>query len=287
MRAAAASGHSADLGRRPRDRLDADRPCRRPARADARPGLPKWRCRSRPISRRIVGLSPSARRDEPPDGYPPSDTRSLVRALPSLDQLLALPRRRFDEAAAGLGRGLEINTLNKRAAFERAAPVAPGHAGGETGGPTQKLADSTMRSDRVLERMFDRFRGRVDGAETVFSDLPARLGARPHGRRTGSETSKGRMRRSLPMSASRKALTAQDRILQSLSYKNVLSRGYAVIRDSDDAPVSHAHDLASKQPVVIEFADGRVNAVTLDNGRTPTMKRSPKAAGKLDQGSLF
>ena len=28
--------------------------------------------------------------------------RSLVRALPSLDQLLALPRRRFDEAAAGL-----------------------------------------------------------------------------------------------------------------------------------------------------------------------------------------
>lgn len=31
--------------------------------------------------------------------------RSLARALPSLDQLLALPRRRFDEAAAGLGRG--------------------------------------------------------------------------------------------------------------------------------------------------------------------------------------
>ena len=47
--------------------------------------------------------------------------RALVRALPSLDQLLALPRRRFDEAASGLGRGLELTTLNKRRAFERSA----------------------------------------------------------------------------------------------------------------------------------------------------------------------
>ena len=45
--------------------------------------------------------------------------RALSRALPSIDMLLALPRRRFDESAAGLGRALRLNTANKRQAFER------------------------------------------------------------------------------------------------------------------------------------------------------------------------
>ena len=40
--------------------------------------------------------------------------RALVRALPSLDQLLALPRRCFDEAAACLCRGLERTPVVKR-----------------------------------------------------------------------------------------------------------------------------------------------------------------------------
>ena len=47
--------------------------------------------------------------------------RSLARALPSLDGLLALPRRRFDEAASGLGKALELTTLSKRRQFETVA----------------------------------------------------------------------------------------------------------------------------------------------------------------------
>ena len=38
----------ADLGRRARDRLDPDRSCRRPARADADARRPRWRCRCAP-----------------------------------------------------------------------------------------------------------------------------------------------------------------------------------------------------------------------------------------------
>src|SRR5690606_11408101 len=36
--------------------------------------------------------------------------RAASRALPSPDQLLALPRRRFDEATSRLGRGLAVST---------------------------------------------------------------------------------------------------------------------------------------------------------------------------------
>src|SRR5690606_6857445 len=45
--------------------------------------------------------------------------RALVRALPSLDQLLALPRRRSDEAATDLGRGLERTTVVKRSSLKQ------------------------------------------------------------------------------------------------------------------------------------------------------------------------
>ena len=44
-----------------------------------------------------------------------------------------------------------------------------------------------------------------------------------------------------------------EQMLNSLSYKNVLARGYAIIRDSDDKIISKANDGV---PASIEFADG-------------------------------
>ena len=46
--------------------------------------------------------------------------RAAARALPSPDQLLALPRRRFDEATSRLGRALEVSTDRKRARLSAA-----------------------------------------------------------------------------------------------------------------------------------------------------------------------
>ncbi|RVD31206.1 exodeoxyribonuclease VII large subunit, partial [Mesorhizobium sp. M4B.F.Ca.ET.019.03.1.1] len=45
--------------------------------------------------------------------------RAAARALPSPDQLLALPRRRFDEATSRLGRALTVSIERKRARLER------------------------------------------------------------------------------------------------------------------------------------------------------------------------
>ena len=44
--------------------------------------------------------------------------RAAARALPSPDQLLALPRRRFDEATSRLGRALTVSTERKRARLD-------------------------------------------------------------------------------------------------------------------------------------------------------------------------
>jgi len=98
------------------------------------------------------------------------------------------------------------------------------------------------------------------------------------------------------MSQNRSGLAAHDRILQSLSYKNVLKRGYAVIRDEDNRPLTRAAAVASGAVVSMEFADGRVSAVAggADVQPADTVTAAPKkkpvkstTSGPVDQGSLF
>ncbi|MBB3398383.1 exodeoxyribonuclease VII large subunit [Rhizobium sp. BK060] len=221
--------------------------------------------------------------------------RALIRALPSLDQLLALPRRRFDEAAAGLGRGLELNTINKRRSFERtAAHLRPDVLSNRITERRQYLNERMTRAERTVERLIDRSKSRVGRADAIFAILPARLKtqtARLHDHLANlSRHADTAVRHQL--TRARGELTAQDRVLQSLSYKNVLKRGYAVIRDDENRPVSQAAMLSSGAGISIEFADGRVGAVTTDGG-PPSATQKKRAAKPQDeqappkQGSLF
>ncbi len=206
--------------------------------------------------------------------------RSLVRALPSLDQLLALPRRRFDEAAAGLGRSLELNTMNKRRSFERAAAkLSPDMLARRLVERKQKLSESGVRAERVIERLITRNKAALGGFDAALRSVPARLTAMTERSKDRLE-SLGRRGDSAVMNdlrRARQALVAQDRVLQSLSYKNVLARGYAVIRDEDDRPVSRADGLTHGQTIAIEFADGRVAAVA-GEGVSPPEPSAPQPA---------
>ncbi|CDM56014.1 MULTISPECIES: exodeoxyribonuclease VII large subunit [Rhizobium] len=221
--------------------------------------------------------------------------RALIRALPSLDQLLALPRRRFDEAAAGLGRGLELNTINKRGSLERtAAHLRPDVLSNRIAERRQYLNERMTRAERTIERLIDRSKSRVGRADAIFTTLPTRL-----------KTQTARLRDHLTnlsrhadtavrhqLTRARGELTAQDRMLQSLSYKNVLKRGYAVIRDDENRPVSQAATLSSGMSISIEFADGHVGAVTTEGGPSSSTQRKRTAKPQEErappkQGSLF
>jgi exodeoxyribonuclease VII large subunit len=227
--------------------------------------------------------------------------RALMRALPSLDQLLALPRRRFDEAAAGLGRGLELNTLNKRRTFERAAShLRPDVLANRIAEKRQILNERMVRAERRIERLLSENRKRLSNADVSLRSVPARLAthtarARDHLANLSRHADTA-VRHQLVRA--RGEVAAQDRVLQSLSYKNVLNRGYAVIRDDEDRPVSAAVALAAGAAISIEFSDGRVAAVTGDGSSSPTpagaspspRKRLAKpddAAAPPKQGSLF
>ncbi len=224
--------------------------------------------------------------------------RALARALPSLDQLLALPRRRFDEAAGGLGRSLELNTLNKRRSFEQAASkLSPDMLARRLAERRQRVSERAAMAERVVERMIERLKTRLGRADATLAAVPARLKGQTERGRDRLD-SLGRRADSAVVNdlrRSRSALLAHDRILQSLSYKNVLMRGYAVIRDAGDRPVSRAASLTHPQPVVLEFADGRVSAVTGEGDASPAAVTAPKTIAKpvrkaeppAGQGSLF
>jgi exodeoxyribonuclease VII large subunit len=218
--------------------------------------------------------------------------RALMRALPSLDQLLALPRRRFDEAAAGLGRGLELNTINKRRGFERVAShLRPDVLSNRITERRQLLNERMARAERTVERLLDRSKSRIERAEAIFASLPARLKTQTdRGReRLGNLSRHADTAIRHQLTRARAELSAQDRILQSLSYKNVLKRGYAVIRDEDNRPVSQASALSAGMGIAIEFADGRVGAMTTEGGAAPSgaRKRTVRAGEPPKQGSLF
>ncbi|RWX76716.1 exodeoxyribonuclease VII large subunit [Neorhizobium lilium] len=227
--------------------------------------------------------------------------RSLVRALPSLDQLLALPRRRFDEAAAGLGRGLERTTVVKRRSFERAASgLRLELLVNRLAQQRQLLAERINRSERCLERQMLKEHNRLGRAGASLAALPARLVGhlqreRQHLRSLSRHADTAI---SHTLNRSRSAITAQDRVLQSLSYKNVLKRGFAVVRGEDDHPLTRAAGIREGLAISVEFADGRIAAVTGEGGDlvdAPTVipqakKRLAKpepASETPKQGTLF
>jgi exodeoxyribonuclease VII large subunit len=228
--------------------------------------------------------------------------RALMRALPSIDQLLALPRRRFDEAGAGLGRGLERTALVKRRSLERAV------AGLRLDLLTSRLADrrrhigeQLLRKDRCLERQMLGARGRIAKAEVSLAGLPGRLLTHIGRERLQIVSLMRHADSSMRNAMGRRlaAVGAQDRVLQSLSYKNVLKRGYAVVRDENDQPLTRAEAIAAGAAITLEFADGRVAAVAGEGGDMPgtppaaappaAKKKAakPSSAQKPDQGSLF
>ena len=94
----------------------------------------------------------------------------------------------------------------------------------------------------------------------------------------------------------------RGKLLSALSYRGVLARGFALVRDDAGHPLHSADAIGPGARVEIEFADGRVAATADADRAAPTTKRAPsqpravaaeakpapKRVGKpVDQGSLF
>ena len=87
------------------------------------------------------------------------------------------------------------------------------------------------------------------------------------------------------------ALATQAKLLSSLGYREVLSRGYALVLGTDGAPIRAAADTEPGLAVTLDFHDGRVGARIGDSEEAPPAKPKPapkprKSSGG-NQGDLF
>src|SRR5262249_34733648 len=95
----------------------------------------------------------------------------------------------------------------------------------------------------------------------------------------------GELRRDLrrALEQRRTMLAANAKLLTSLSYKSVLQRGYALIRNEVRIPLHEAAQIKPGQDLRIEFHDGEIAAHA--SGPQPGPKASKTRQG--GQGSLF
>lgn len=237
--------------------------------------------------------------------------RAAARALPVPDQLLALPRRRLDEASSRLERALSVCVAAKRARLT-GARLSPAQL--------KRRADENRRNIARIGMALDRARGRAQQDKARLARLAGqRLSLDPLRRRLAdarrtedrlsarilraSETAFARHRDVLDTTGEdfarlavqtvddrRTRLTQADRLLSSLSYQNVLGRGFAVVRGEDGTPLTSATELEHTRAVEIQFADGRAHATTgwgaLPSPRKKTAKPSVPQPEK-EQGQLF
>ncbi len=241
-----------------------------------------------------------------------AELRALVRALPSGEAILAMPRQRLDAALASLrsrsrarfdARSLAVALLSRRLA--RQSPRARLASLRERQrGLVQRLARAaaalTARPREALRQAASNFvrEARLErGArEDRLAAAARRLGALTlvEGRRAQERTRtlaqfEARLRRALTTAQQRRLtrLAAAAQVLSAVSYRSVLARGFALVRDAAGAPLRRASAIAPYQPLRIEFADGEIAATADGTGGGPTARRGKARARKDEQGSLF
>ena len=206
-----------------------------------------------------------------------AELRSAVRALPDADEVLALPRQRLDHAAARLPRALRANAHSHHVAFSRIGVRL-----------NQQLMCSTV--ERRRERygaIASRLRASVAANIIAHRTRLTRDGERVS---AFAERAQRAMRQFLAVRQARAERGSQ--LLAAFSYRGVLARGFALVRDAAGRPLRSIAATSAGMPIDIEFADGRVGAhvdstASAIKPSAEPVKPRPRRGGGTDQGNLF
>lgn len=228
--------------------------------------------------------------------------RGLERALPSLKDLMALPRQRLDAVGERLSQALLAGTAlhknrfsslaarmnekalarmlvrHREATVTLSARMARAGAG-DVGRRRQKLDGQAARLDpRLLQRPYDQKRRQAEDFGRRGSEAFARL-----------------------VSERRRSLASISKLLDAFSFENVLKRGFAIVRSGEGEILRLAAGVSKGDALNIQFADGSVAAQAGEPapgtpahpaggpaGKTSKPKnKATKARTSEGQGSLF
>ena len=205
--------------------------------------------------------------------------RAEARGLPKLEDLIALPRQRFDGAAGRLDQGLRGLLQRKKTGYAQvSATLRPSLLGVRFGAARRALDRLAQRQSHCLGRFSNLERNRF---ERVASRLrPGQIAARIAEcrkdlgvlERRGAQALMGRI------TLGRRRLDGEANMLRTLSYQSVLARGFALVRREDGAAVRVAAALSAGARIVIEFADGKTGAQVTDSQHTVPQVTGPMSS---------
>src|SRR5450631_1320050 len=229
------------------------------------------------------------------------------------NELRAIPRQRLDGAASSLPRALKANT---HAHFRRFAATSARLTlrvlRGQVAQAKQRLTVSGERMTHSARSLLRNRRDRFSGLEvrlkaSKLSNAQAQRQTIARDRERAQRLAE-RARRALTMTLQRleARVTHSGQLLAALSYRSVLTRGFALVRDEHGLAVHAAAGIGPGARLDLEFADGRVGA-TADADRpvapAPAPETPPKTAAReakpatsatsrrvakpVGQGSLF
>ena len=226
-----------------------------------------------------------------------SDLRALARALPGGEAIVAGPRQRLDRAAETLSRRVR-GAVDQRAlrmaglAHQLARHSPRAHLAGQR----ERLRGVAGRLAKVGPLLTERPRRLADAASRTFVREAALLATRRSEQARSLARLSARMARAYDerLQSRRAQLFSAWQLLGAMSYRGVLSRGFALVRDETQRPLWRADEVKQAQRLEIEFADGKIGAIA--GGRvgpplTPPAllpRRRPRSDKETEgQGSLF
>ncbi|MBB3019031.1 exodeoxyribonuclease VII large subunit [Microvirga lupini] len=222
-----------------------------------------------------------------------SDLRATTRAMPSAEMLFSPKRQRLDLAATKLypalsrnARGHEERLLKLARQLAHVSPVANVarmRARLDAVGPRpyNAVCRSVVLKKETLKQVGERL---VVSRETLLRAERTRIAQGHELIRRVAE----RLTPALEGQLARKAdkLEAVSKLFDSLSYKSVLRRGFALVRDADGRPMNSAEAVHDGQALVLEFADGKADATGGRIGSRPKPAK-PRVMAVEEQGALF
>ncbi len=206
-----------------------------------------------------------------------TELRAAIRALPTAENLLAIPRQRLDAASERLPRALRANAQIHHTQFSRVAGrFSPQLLRNNVERRRERLAAAQQRLGTALKTYKETQNTRIARARERMTTL--------------SERATRAMNNLLDSRDARAERAGQ--LLTAFSYRGVLSRGFALVRDSTGQPVRVASAVQPGMALDVEFTDGRVGATAEGVSKrvdyTPAPRRRPrKPGGDTGQGSLF
>ena len=217
--------------------------------------------------------------------------RSAERGLGRPEDILATSAQRLDRAGERLVGALTTSIARSETRMASAkAKLSGRHLVVQAQGSVQQLSHN---AGRLMQAARVQFRGRSETLRSVRLPKAALVRGVQDGREKSHRLfeliSKNSM---LEFNRRNERLASVHKLLETLSYKSALARGYAVVRNEKEQLVASAGAVKKNDKLQVMFGDGEISVQTIDttsgaNTSSKVKKTTAKSRTGTEQKSLF